>query len=68
MPCILNAANEIAVSAFLKERIGFLQMPDVVEHTMETCTFVPSPDLESLENSDHDARMIAKDFINKLLN
>lgn len=68
MPCILNAANEIAVSAFLKERIGFLQMPDVVEYTMEKSTFVPSPDLESLENSDHDARMIAKDFINNLLN
>ena len=35
MPCILNAANEIAVNAFLKEKIGFMQMPDIVEYTME---------------------------------
>ncbi len=49
MPCILNAANEVAVNAFLEEKIGFLQMPDVVEYALENCTYYPSPDLELLE-------------------
>ena len=66
MPCILNAANEMAVSAFLDEKIGFLQMPDVVEHTMDRCLFSPSPDLEFLEVTDCDARETATRFINKI--
>jgi 1-deoxy-D-xylulose-5-phosphate reductoisomerase len=66
MPCILNAANEMAVSAFLDEKIGFLQMPDVVEHTMERCLYSPSPDLEFLEVTDCDARETATRFINKI--
>jgi 1-deoxy-D-xylulose-5-phosphate reductoisomerase len=65
MPCILNAANEMAVSAFLNEKIGFIQMPDVVEYTMEQCLYAPSPDLDSLEAADCDARKTATDFINK---
>jgi 1-deoxy-D-xylulose-5-phosphate reductoisomerase len=68
MPCILNAANEIAVNAFLSEKIRFMQMPDLVEHTMETCEFVTMPDLDSLEITDSNAREIASDFINKLKN
>ena len=69
MPCILNAANEIAVNAFLAEKIGFMQMPDVVEYTMEKCSFLSSPDLELLEAIR--LRMqgqTATDFINKLKN
>jgi 1-deoxy-D-xylulose-5-phosphate reductoisomerase len=66
MPCILNAANEIAVEAFLDEKIGFTQMPEVVEYTMEKSSFSPSPDLESLECSDTSARETALNFINKL--
>lgn len=68
MPCIMNAANEIAVNAFLMERIGFMQLPEVVEYTMEKCLHIPSPDLDSLEASDHDAREAAKNFIYKLQN
>jgi 1-deoxy-D-xylulose-5-phosphate reductoisomerase len=68
MPCILNAANEIAVSAFLKGTVGFIQMPDIIEHTLENCEFTSSPDLASLEDSDRKARAIAENFINKLLN
>ncbi len=49
MPCILNAANEMAVEAFLDERIGFTQMPDVVEYTMENSMYSSSPDLDILE-------------------
>jgi 1-deoxy-D-xylulose-5-phosphate reductoisomerase len=66
MPCILNAANEIAVNAFLEGNIDFLQMPEVVEHTMESTLNSPSPDLDYLESSDASAREIASGFINKL--
>jgi len=68
MPCILNAANEIAVNAFFKEQIGLLQMPEVVEHTMDKCFYSSAPNLESLEATDHDARITAKNYINKLKN
>jgi 1-deoxy-D-xylulose-5-phosphate reductoisomerase len=66
MPCIMNAANEIAVDAFLNEKIGFMQMPEVVEHTMENSSFITSPDLESLEISDAEARETAIEYIIKL--
>ncbi|HPT21279.1 MAG TPA: 1-deoxy-D-xylulose-5-phosphate reductoisomerase [Bacteroidales bacterium] len=68
MPCIMNAANEIAVKAFLAHKIGFLQMSDVVEYTMEESTFSSTPDLEFLEATDHDARERALDYINKHIN
>jgi 1-deoxy-D-xylulose-5-phosphate reductoisomerase len=66
MPCILNAANEVAVNAFLMGKIGFLQMPDVVEYAMETCFFSRDTDLELLENSDDAARESAYEYLNKL--
>jgi 1-deoxy-D-xylulose-5-phosphate reductoisomerase len=66
MPCILNAANEVAVDAFLKGRIGFLQLPDIVEYAMDETEFLSSPDLEFLEVTDNNAREIAIDYINKL--
>ena len=66
MPCIMNAANEIAVEAFLNEKIGFMEMPDVVEYTMDNCAYVVSPGLESLELSDAEARETALNYINKL--
>jgi 1-deoxy-D-xylulose-5-phosphate reductoisomerase len=66
MPCILNAANEIAVKAFLDEKIGFLQMPEIVEYTMEKSTYSSSPDLDLLEISDANARATAHNYINKL--
>jgi 1-deoxy-D-xylulose-5-phosphate reductoisomerase len=66
MPCIMNAANEIAVDAFLYGRIGFLQMSDVVEYTMEKIIFTSSPSLDILEKSDSEARYVARDYINKI--
>jgi len=66
MPCILNAANEIAVSAFLSGRIGFLQMSDVVEHAMEKTEYFSSPGLGFLQTSDKRARAIATNYINEL--
>ena len=66
MPCILSAANEIAVNAFLKEQIGFMQMPEIIEYTMENTEFKSSPDLDLLEITDTLARETALSFINKL--
>jgi 1-deoxy-D-xylulose-5-phosphate reductoisomerase len=66
MPCILNAANEVAVNAFLTGRIGFLQMPDVVRYAMETCSFSRETNLELLENTDNAAREAAFEYLNKL--
>jgi 1-deoxy-D-xylulose-5-phosphate reductoisomerase len=66
MPCILNAANEVAVTAFLEGKIGFLEMSDVVEYAMENCTWTSSPDLGFLQTTDADAREKAISFINKL--
>ncbi len=66
MPCILNAANEIAVRAFLTGKIGFLQMSDVVEYTLENIVYIGAPDLASLDESDKQARETADSFILKL--
>jgi 1-deoxy-D-xylulose-5-phosphate reductoisomerase len=68
MPCILNAANEMAVSAFLDEKIAFTQMPEIVEYTMENSFYSKSPDLEFLEITDANARETALTYINKLQN
>lgn len=58
-PCVLNAANEVAVQAFLEERIGFLEMSDLIADRLAKATFVPSPTLEDLEASDSEARQAA---------
>lgn len=67
-PCILNAANEIAVRAFLSGRIRFTDMPDVVEHTIENNAYIASPDLASLEMTDKEARETADNFVKKIQN
>jgi 1-deoxy-D-xylulose-5-phosphate reductoisomerase len=59
MPCIMNAANEVVVEEFLKDRIGFLQMPDVIEEVMGRVDFIPQPGLEDLQRSDAEARELA---------
>jgi len=66
MPCIMNASNEVAVSAFLSGKIGFLQMSDVVEFTMEKTEYFASPGLGFLETSNARARTIAQNYINEL--
>lgn len=65
MPCALNAANEIAVSAFLSQKIGFLQIPTVIEETLEAYTQVAKPTLEDYVSTDHEARQIATEWISK---
>ena len=59
MPCILNAANEVVVAAFLQDRIGFLQMSDVIEQTMAKATWVTKPTYEDYVATDAEARRIA---------
>ena len=63
MPCILNAANEVCVAAFLKERIGFLQMSDVIEQTMQRTSFITSPTYDDYVATDTAARRIAEELI-----
>ncbi len=63
MACILNAANEIAVYAFLRNRIGFLDMTEVVEQTMSKVTFIQTPTLDEYFESDGEARNFAASLI-----
>lgn len=63
LPCILNAANEIAVYAFLRNRIGFLDMTDVIERTMQQVPFIQNPTLDEYFESDGEARSFAADVI-----
>lgn len=61
MPCILNAANEVAVSLFLQERIGFTQMSRLIEEVMQQASFVKEPSLDDYLQSDREVReMIGK--------
>lgn len=66
MPCVMNAANEIAVNSFLRERIGFLQIADVVENAMDKIQHIRAPGLEVLEIYDGKAREAANNYISKL--
>ena len=63
MPCILNAANEIAVYAFLKNRIGFLDMTEMVEQTLQKISFIEKPTLEEYFESDGEARNFAASLV-----
>jgi 1-deoxy-D-xylulose-5-phosphate reductoisomerase len=62
-PCILNAANEIAVAAFLQDEIGFLEMSDLIETTLEKTTFIQKPSLLDYIETDKMSRRITKDLI-----
>ncbi len=63
MPCIMNAANEIVVEAFLQDKIGFWRMSDVIEETMQKASFISSPSLQDYLQTDAEARKIAKEII-----
>lgn len=63
LPCIMNAANEIAVQAFLDEKINFLSMPDIIEATMNKVSFIQHPGIDDYSESDKEARRIALNMI-----
>lgn len=62
-PCILNAANEIVVDAFLKERIGFLEMSDIIEQTMNKVAFIAKPTYEDYVATDRETRNVTLSII-----
>lgn len=63
MPCVLNAANEIAVQAFLDDKIGFLQMSDVVANTLQKVQFIKAPTYNQYVECDIEARRVAKEMV-----
>ncbi len=63
MPCILNAANEIAVAAFLEDKIGFLNMSDLIANCMEKITFVSEPNLDDYVYTNKETRKLATEFL-----
>lgn len=66
MPCILNAANEVAVAAFLCGKLAFTAMPDLIEKTMQQVAFVACPTMNDYIETDRVSREVARDYLNKL--
>jgi len=63
MPCILNAANEVAVDAFLHDKIGFLEMSDIIENCLNSVFFIKTPNLAQYQETDTETRRKAIDLI-----
>jgi len=63
IPCILNAANEIAVAAFLEERIGFLDIAELVERCMSQSSFIQTPTMEDYMQTDKEVRLLAQNLL-----
>jgi len=66
MPCVLNAANEVAVDTFLKDQIGFNEMPELIEACMGSVDYIKKPNYEDYVASDMEARKIAMDLMSKV--
>ncbi len=64
MPCILNAANEVVVAAFLKNKTGFLQMSDIIENVMQKANFIKKPTYDDYVLTDEQARELTLREIN----
>lgn len=65
MPCVINAANEVVVAEFLKDRIGFLEMSDIIEKCMGNISYLSTPSLQDLIETDKEARNFAQRIITK---
>jgi 1-deoxy-D-xylulose-5-phosphate reductoisomerase len=66
MPCIINAANEIAVAAFLKNETGFLAMSDIIETCMQQINYIQTPSLNDYLNTDKETRIFAQNLIQQM--
>ena len=66
MPCILNAANEVAVEAFLHGKLAFTAMPDLIGETMQQVAFVARPSMEDYIETDRAGRIVAGEYLKKL--
>src|SRR5690606_11836227 len=58
--CVLNAANEVVVHAFLNNKVGFLEMNDIIENALDSIAFIENPSLEELEQTDEATRTFAQ--------
>lgn len=67
MPCILNAANEVVVHAFLNDKISFLQMPEIIEHIMDKASFLKNPSLDDYIQTDKEARILTAAKVKSLV-
>ncbi|WP_242927728.1 1-deoxy-D-xylulose-5-phosphate reductoisomerase [Pontibacter vulgaris] len=65
MPCILNAANEVAVSSFLRDEVGFLEMSDIIESCMAKVAYIANPSLEDYVNTDREARLRSTELVKR---
>jgi 1-deoxy-D-xylulose-5-phosphate reductoisomerase len=65
MPCILNAANEIAVAGFLSDRVGFLEMSSIVEHCMEKMAYISTPSYDDYVYTDRETRVMAVEWLDR---
>jgi 1-deoxy-D-xylulose-5-phosphate reductoisomerase len=63
MPCIINAANEVVVDAFLHNQIGFLEMSDVIEQCMSDLPFIAAPNLDNYLETDQQTRIFARQLV-----
>jgi len=63
LPCIINAANEIVVDAFLRDQVGFLQMSDIIESCMLKADFIKNPTYEDYVFTDTEARKLAQSML-----
>ena len=63
-PCVLNAANEVAVNAFLNKKVGFLQMSDLIEQALSKIEYIKEPSLEDYLQTDKETRALLKQIIN----
>ena len=65
VPCIMNGANEVAVAAFLENRIRFPEIPEIISGTMAHCTFVAEPGLEAIYSTDFEAKRLAAEMVER---
>jgi 1-deoxy-D-xylulose-5-phosphate reductoisomerase len=65
VPCVLNAANEVVVNAFLQNKVGFLEMSEMIEKTLECVTFVEHPTMDDYLHTDKEARIQVTEFLKK---
>ena len=63
MPCVVNAANEICVAAFLNDRIGFTDMPKLIERAMQSTTYILKPTLEDYLETDKEVRRMVSEWV-----
>ncbi|MBQ2482972.1 MAG: 1-deoxy-D-xylulose-5-phosphate reductoisomerase [Bacteroidales bacterium] len=67
IPCAMNAANEVAVAAFLRGQIRFTQIPQIIEKTIEKCNFVSSPGIEDIFETDKTSKIVAEENLKQMI-